>query len=166
MRPHPRIRKTVKWGGAVVCVLLLGLWVVSGWYEMSPCSWNGCEPLLRWGCCEFWKFPDQAPSFRGVRIARMLPFLGGDCLPFEVHWDFRRWNAPASKLNGSGWACLVVPLWAPLLLAIIVTSLAWLLDTLARRRAKLGACPKCSYSRTGLAVGGVCPECGAPAPTW
>jgi len=35
------------------------------------------------------------------------------------------------------------------------------LDMLARRRARIGCCPKCNYDRAGLAPGSVCPECGA-----
>jgi hypothetical protein len=58
---------------------------------------------------------------------------------------------------------LHVPLWIPASAAIGATALAWRLDTLARRRARVGLCPKCSYNRAGLAVGAVCPECGAAA---
>ena len=31
MKPHPRIRKTVKWGGAAVTVLLGVVWIASLW---------------------------------------------------------------------------------------------------------------------------------------
>src|SRR4051812_37657088 len=33
MKPHPRIRKTIKWGGAVLTVLLVALWIGSGWWS-------------------------------------------------------------------------------------------------------------------------------------
>jgi len=32
-------------------------------------------------------------------------------------------------------------------------------------RRRSGRCPRCGYDRAGLAVGAVCPECGAPALT-
>jgi hypothetical protein len=32
MKPHPRIRKTVKWGGAAVSVVLMVVWVGSRWF--------------------------------------------------------------------------------------------------------------------------------------
>ena len=35
MKPHPRIRKTIKWGGAVVTVLLVVAWIGSGWGEIE-----------------------------------------------------------------------------------------------------------------------------------
>jgi uncharacterized OB-fold protein len=38
---------------------------------------------------------------------------------------------------------------------------AWWLDAKARRRILLNLCPNCSYDRAGLAMGAVCPECGA-----
>src|SRR6185295_4090222 len=36
--PYPRIRKTVKWGGAIVTVLLVALWLGSGWWTVQ---WSG-----------------------------------------------------------------------------------------------------------------------------
>ena len=52
-------------------------------------------------------------------------------------------------------------LWPIALCALGVTAFARYLDTLARRRARIGFCPKCNYDRTGLAAGAVCPECGS-----
>ena len=49
----------------------------------------------------------------------------------------------------------------PVTLNAIATAVAWRLDTLARRRANKLLCTKCTYDRTGLAAGAVCPECGA-----
>src|SRR5258708_976615 len=41
MKPHPRIRKTVKWGGAAVTVLLVVLWIGSGWCAIGfQVNWN------------------------------------------------------------------------------------------------------------------------------
>jgi len=63
----------------------------------------------------------------------------------------------------TSFARFTIPLWAPLLLTLIVTGLAWRADTLARRRAMLGKCPTRGYARTGLAPEAVCPECGSAA---
>ena len=35
MKPHPRVRKTIKWGGAVVTVVLLVVWIGTGWVFLS-----------------------------------------------------------------------------------------------------------------------------------
>jgi hypothetical protein len=37
-------------------------------------------------------------------------------------------------------------------------------DTLARRRARVGLCPKCGYNLAGLASDALCPECGERIP--
>jgi hypothetical protein len=60
---------------------------------------------------------------------------------------------------------LALPLWIPALASLAASVMEYCLERKARRRAKLGACLKCSYSRTGLAPSAVCPECGAAAPT-
>jgi len=31
MKPHPRVRRTIKWGGAVITALLIALWIASRW---------------------------------------------------------------------------------------------------------------------------------------
>src|SRR5437773_2597147 len=50
MKPHPRIRRTMKWTGAVVTVLLVIVWVGSGWWGVSvvapPISVNVLDGAL------------------------------------------------------------------------------------------------------------------------
>jgi hypothetical protein len=54
-----------------------------------------------------------------------------------------------------------VPLWAPLALSLLLTTLAWRWDSATRRRERVGRCSKCDYSLAGLGRDSVCPECGA-----
>ena len=35
MKPHPRIRKTIKWGGAAVPTLTGAVWIGGGWAEFG-----------------------------------------------------------------------------------------------------------------------------------
>ena len=49
MKPHPRIRKTVKWGGAAVSVVLMVAWVGSKWYEAGYMTSGGNSVLLAAG---------------------------------------------------------------------------------------------------------------------
>ena len=42
MKPHPRIRKTIKWGGAAVTVLLVVVWIGSGWGSAMCRPQAGC----------------------------------------------------------------------------------------------------------------------------
>ena len=69
---------------------------------------------------------------------------------FTIHWDPSLW-----------W--VDIPLWIPAVPPFLMTAAAWRLDLAARRRQRVGKCPKCKYDLTGLAVGEVCPECGAAA---
>ena len=148
MTPHPKIRKTVKWAGAAVTVLLVVVWIGSGWWGLQ---WRSASGYITWvgaGCyCLNWFPPDQ----------RKAQYYGWDCTtyPYEFHW-WGHW------LSTSQYLFFAVPLWIPTLAFALLTAAAWRLDTLARRRAKLNLCPTggCNYDRTGLAAGAVCPECG------
>ena len=147
MKPHPRIRKTVKWGGAVVTVLLVVVWIGSGWLcgFVAPSSraLTGVD-RGRLGLAWF-----DASSEYPVNLAEANRFSHG--LSIRLGWYSER--LPDATLT---W----IPLWPLLLIAMLSTLTAWRLDTLARRRARLNLCPKCDYDRTGLAAGAVCPECG------
>lgn len=75
---------------------------------------------------------------------------------FEVEVPFR-----ARSDRGS--YALAVPLWFCLLVVALPTVLAWRLDTLARRRAKVRECLSCRYDRSRLPASSLCPECGHAA---
>jgi hypothetical protein len=48
VKPHPRIRKTVKWGGAVASVLLVAVWIGSGWWRVGYAgTGGGCVSVSR-----------------------------------------------------------------------------------------------------------------------
>ena len=149
VNPHPRIRKTVKWGGAVVSVLLLVVWVGSGWcsagWWVSGTGWVGVE-AGRFGI---------APFIRST-LGREPGVYGP--LPWHVNWGWF-WVNSAQHRRADLW----IPLWPAPAGSLLITVAAWRLDTIAPRRARIGFCPKCSYNRTGLAPGAVCPECGAAA---
>ncbi len=140
----------MKWGGAVVSVVLLVVWVGSAWYGVM---WE----TARWP--SFGLYSGTLEVFDGKYAANKAYLLG---------WHWHRRNG--SMIWGVLWPhryypwSFRIPLWAPLLLAAGVSTAAWHLDTLARRRANKHLCPKCTYDRTGLAVGAVCPECGTAAP--
>ena len=149
VKPHPRIRKTVKWGGAAVTVLLVVVWIGSGRLAVR---WISIDHDI-WGVINGTAF--YLPGGEG-------PVQGGpglDCcwMPeFRMWWNF--------KARGPEGGLLVsIPLWSMTLVCLAATSAAWRLDTLARRRARPTPhlYPKCNYDRTGLRGGAVCPECGS-----
>jgi hypothetical protein len=144
MKPHPRIRKTIKWGGSVVTALLVVVWIGSGWWW---CDWLNEDGTVMVGV--------QAGSVHvGSGNPQTIPGVGGWCAGLKdssLDWTIDR---------SPSW--LALPLWMPSGLCLCVVIAAWRLDTLAHRRARLNLCRKCNYDRAGLAAGAVCPECGNP----
>lgn len=150
MKPHPRIRRTTKWIGAVVSVVLVVVWIGSRWYRGTWCGQHG-HVVAIWGGRLYAWLPLAPSGWReppGWHVASAPSALG---------WTY----------EGGGWArerWIAVPIWPVALSAAIMSLAAWRLDALARRCERVGACPKCRYDRAGLAPDAVCPECGAGAP--
>ena len=155
----------MKWGGAVVSVLLLVVWVGSGWRD---CTWTLREDGER---ATYATLGHGRFAFETIDICRFMgasigpgPGLWGTCTgllrgePSGSKWFFR-WRSDSVA------AYFGAPLWILVAASAAGTGLAWRVDTLARRRARVGNCPKCNYDRTGLAPGGVCPECGQASVT-
>jgi len=157
MRPHPRIRKTIKWGGLVICVSLTALLALSTSWDFRRVWWIQYQERsvgLTQGCITY----DETVMPVTPDIFVLTPFWEAVRIdPPSISWR-PRWTEEYGAVS------MRLPLWFPLILVTIPTALAWRLDTLATRRAKLGACPTCSYSRTGLAPSAPCPECGDAAP--
>ena len=146
MKPHPRIRKTVKWGGAAVTVLLVVVWIGSGWRSAAfrlPGGWSVAVWAGRLRVLQVTNNPRPAA----------LLFILSPVEHFQLRWEFF-----CSSLS-NGWA-LIVPIWMIVPVTSVSTITSWRLDTLARRRARLNLCPKCNYDRAGLVPNAVCPECG------
>ena len=153
MRPHPRIRKTIKYGGAALTVLLVALWIASGWWRV-----------------DFQKMPLLCVLFPGqVLIMHSLVPDNYRGSTWQVSSQRRgmawSWRPQIILGNAAGRFLVMVPLWMPVTASLLPTALAFRLDTLARRRERGGVnlCPTCHYDRTGLAGDAVCPECGAAA---
>jgi hypothetical protein len=150
MWPYPRIRKTVKWGGTVVSVVLELVWMASGWgwlgvytdhFDVGVASGIVHVEVLA---------PPRPPG----------PYAWGGGIGAHPYFWKRSMSSQMAALSTR----LDFLLWIPAHIATAITATAWCLDARARRRAMIGACPNCSYSRAGLAPSAVCPECGSPAP--
>lgn len=74
----------------------------------------------------------------------------------SVGWSF-------SLLDTTAYRVILVPLWAPTLLAGLTAAWCWKRERHRRNLAKIGSCPACGYSREGLHANAPCPECGSDA---
>lgn len=138
-----RVRKTVKWGGAALTVLLVVVWIGSGWWvwavEWRPGVWMSA-----------WTGQVSFPFDLFASVPKNPVFTSERLPQFGFNWWF--YFAP-----GGG----AVPLWCPALLSLLATAAAWRADAKYMRRARAGLCAGCGYDRAGLAASAVCPECGA-----
>jgi hypothetical protein len=156
MKPHPRIRKTIKWGGAAVTLLLVVAWAWSGRYTVGVWWASPRSPP--------WEY-SLALSAGSIQLIRSDQYFGTESGYTGVHRHRNGILWRAFWRNGSPMVVLL-PLWFVAAPSLLTTVLAWRLDALARRRARLGFCPICHYDRTGLAEPAICPECGgSPRPT-
>ena len=159
MRPHPRIRKTIKCGGAALTVLLVVVWIGSAWWAVGwqPTDYTHIEVeygQLRISHTEGW----VARSEASLSVRRSCDFYEAVPRPRLRPWPLWRNDAGRFALFE-----VYIPLWMLGAVTFVPTALAFRLDTLARRRERMNLCAKCHYDRTGLAAEVVCPECGAAA---
>lgn len=143
------MRKTIKWSGLIVAVLVATAWIGSNWYCWMWEADAGGLVCIQAGC-----FAVATPIWSSATTGPGVWWF--EPLDADMRWWFRwsRWNLGRD---------IAVPLWFPFLVVAIPAALAWRLDALATRRAREGKCPKCSYDRAGLAAAAPCPECGTTA---
>ncbi len=161
MKPHPRIRKAVKWGGLVLTVVLTVVWVASAWWVAVWAARDGHLILIGSGRAVYAHEPRFLTG--GLRPGWSFGQSGVPLSPSAARGfprrkpEFRWWFGTSDSTRRTGSA---LPLWCPALLMVIPTTLAWRFDLLARRRARIGACPTCGYDRRGITGDLSCPECG------
>lgn len=162
MRPHPRIRKVVKWGGALVTIACC---TIGLWSRRNQLVWNSSADwpcvriaLTKGTICITRKFQERPGDSEYLHAGwqhRPVGDTGWPAIDRGTNWTFQ-WTADTYEQS------LTIPLWTVALSGAIVTALAWRSDYVARRRAKSHACPSCGYDRAGIAPPSPCPECGTP----
>jgi len=140
-------RKTVKWGGAGLTVLLVVVWIGSGWYGAQWLMGGVYGVTLIVGQAICFK-NDGSPEDLGIKAASFPQNR------FDLQSSFD-WENPVDGF------VVQFPLWLPALLSLLATAAAWRADAKYLRRARMGLCAGCGYDRAGLAAMSVCPECGA-----
>ena len=148
-----RMRSTIKWGGAVVTVLLLIVWVGSGWFKVG----FSVLPVVAAGIHrgEIRVVHEQPCSWWSARFHEFGVGLNDSGERFGWWFEYKRIPFPTSPPSYSH--RVAVPIWFLILLAAAPRFLIWRSD----RKRDPNACRKCGYSRTGLPADRACPECGA-----
>lgn len=154
MKPHPKLRRFALWGGAVATVLLAAMWVVSSRWLCIVQLPSWCADVAEGGVRLWNRYDRLLPEDYGWRVVDYSSVTKEASVAFA--WGLR----PPRLTLGPVWH-VSLPFWLPVTIALAVTLTAWRFTILARRRERLGLCPKCNYNRTGLAPAAVCPECGA-----
>lgn len=154
-----RLERAARWGSTLFAVLLTVLWLFTirrDVFCMTP-EWSPGRfgvVQVRHGKALF-DYEFQPAHNKSARwMIQVTPITK----PGRTEW-VTRWT-PGVRQDAIHIA-FFLPLWIPIL-ASTATS-AWLWNGLFRSRAQVKnslACPECLYSRTGLAPGAPCPECG------
>lgn len=143
-----RVRRVAKWAGLVVCLAIAVIWVTSTLFYLSIEGVDDALGLFRFSVAE--------GTVLWVQITDWSE-------PERTEWIFQRYTAirwwPTWAYQRGAWSCRL-PLWMPLVAAVVPTVWLWWRD---RVRARPGGCAACGYDLAGLAVGSACPECGRGA---
>jgi len=153
-----RMRRFLKWAGLLICLLLVPVYVASGfrtfYWGWRPWGWNPNAPS---------GYPATEESRILILENGCLCLYYGPALAEQLGWKVRDsgehgidlWPDPADPAVVIG-----VPLWLLFLLVAAPTGRLWWVD---RRRVQPGKCRQCGYDLTGN-QSGVCPECGTRVP--
>lgn len=140
MRGRSRRRRVLKWVGTTVCVLIAGVFILSGRFH-----------VYRW-------FGGRLFAISSGTISTAYyysSYYEGSGQTWQFQWSYSyRWPRPWSVYLDSSWS-VVLPLWLPFLAVAAPTAFLWWRD----RRWPPGHCTTCGYDLTGN-VSGRCPECG------
>ena len=187
VKPHPRIRKAVKWGATLVAAALAITWIGSVWTRTSwgtahkdrlvvqhgQCTLRGGEIAgvteVREMVTDGWS-GYRADAERDLRLKRTLDQyrfrlnVQRTTPDVAVGFAWTRIPPPTPFLTRGGgyrspWL-LTIPLWVAVAPATVLAAFMWRFDRRATRRALGNVCTRCGYDRRGLAAAAVCPECG------
>ena len=145
MRRRSRVRRVLKWVGAVACALVATTFVAGVRYVpgFAANTWDVC--ILE-GCLRIdWNIPPYASLVQGFYIAEKQ-YMAYE--PQMEWWPY---------VGGAGSRLVAVPLWMIFAALLGPTAFLWHRD----RRIPPGHCDTCGYDLTGN-VSGRCPECGTP----
>lgn len=156
MRGRRHIRTILRWTLTVVMVVLVMVWVGSGWYYLrgplsSTVGKSKYTHFVIWdrGVCTI--------AISGGDGSPLIDLNHGWVLNKTVSVELPLWKWEFERIGAGVW--VQFPLWLFVLLFAIPTTMLWVSHIRARRRGPY-ACVKCGYDTRGLAGTQTCPECG------
>lgn len=161
---------TARWPLGLATLALIAVAIASFWWMLEVDrrgSWQSClEPAVVRVSFEPFPFTSQMWDNHLWSIGRYRVVL--------YSWHDRSLFKPSVKWRPHiGWhkgfytptsryLSLTIPLYLPILLTLIPTTLAWRTHILSKRRGRASLCLACAYPLTGLPLTAPCPECGRP----
>jgi len=175
MRKRSRVRRVLKWGGTVMCSLILLGYVVCLFGDVG---WTfGADSFPRDRAVVFYmgegaivvsytvREPGCDKCQEGSHLNGFRARSDKLSLTWRSWWWFDHWG----RRGYSVWIYppfktwrFMTPLWLPFVIVLIPTALLWhpgIRRWYRNRRLGPGHCQECGYNLTGN-VSGVCPECG------
>jgi len=148
--------RTLKWGTLVVALLVAGVWVGGRHTAFLLCkNIDGCDYSVS-GHPGGFQVACVPPIEPPVNLT-LVYYLGHDIGDYDDLGPI--WMPNIEGLSGPD-LVIQIPYWLPILLLASTSGGLFWRDRRASRRATAGDCPSCGYSRAGLALDAVCPECG------
>lgn len=167
MKRGRRQGRLLKWIATAVCMLVVGVWILSIWWWVSvakaPLIFQIDSGSLHFMDAPlFWELQDFHAREQGRWRGRWQDQA------HDWSWAIEQYGHPANLAERCGlrlpswhgdpsFASLRVPFWLVLAVCLLPTIWLWRRD----RRIEPGYCG-CGYNLTGN-VSGVCPECGTAA---
>ncbi len=164
----------LKWLLLICGLVTSGAFVASHWWSIGYWSkGSSLQPIVQtglWNSAVQMSIRAAPPGEYWLHPIRVdAGFDHGPIVPRYRKWNFRLpyrlprdqliIDDPVGTFEQIAFDTFVIPIWLPLLVLSISTSLLWLHD----RRVLPGHCRRCRYDLTGN-TSGVCPECGFAVP--
>jgi hypothetical protein len=156
----PRRWRRWKWVLTVLAAVLLIAIVASGWVQFTPIvrsrTIGADEQFTAFGVSRGCAYYFRAIPLEGIRqrTPRLITWIS----PHVAEWD---WLPKERGAGATNFYFATIPLWIPALPIGLLAGWGWRRDSIAQRPAK-NRCLFCNYSRSGLTLDTLCPECGKP----
>ncbi|MCC6228994.1 MAG: hypothetical protein IT432_07190 [Phycisphaerales bacterium] len=163
MKKHGRVKSIARLTTWVLALLLPAMGAMTLWWTMILTIPGGSRgPQFLICVCDCGVSVGYVPQIERTDVGAFLrDVVHRNPYGFELTTE----SLLPSKIHEPMIAGVFIPLWMPWLVALGFSIWFYREHRREKQCRLLGACPGCGYSRTGLAHGAPCPECGSlPTP--